>query len=279
MSRTHLFIPDTQVKPGANHPTDHIGWIGQYILDKRPDVIVMAGDWYDLPSMSSWDRGKTSAKFQGRLYAEDVDAGHRALELLERPMDQFNAHQRSDNIKGKQYKPEKHVTWGNHEDRIDRYVERSGELEGLVGSFQFDDFWRARGWITHGFKERIDIDGIWYSHYHYNPNTGQPWGGMGETRLKSVGHSFTQGHLQTLIHAIRYVGDQQQHGLVAGACYLHDEDYKGPQGNDHWRGVVVKHEVSNGSYDPMFVSLKYLCKKYEGMSLKKFMRKLYPVAA
>ena len=81
------------------------------------------------------------------------------------------------------------------------------------------------------------------------------------------------------MHGIRYVGNQQQHGLVCGACYLHDEDNKGPQGNYHWRGIIVKHEVSNGAYDPMFVSLNYLCRKYEGVSLDKFMKKRYRVAA
>lgn len=276
MSRTHLYIPDPQVRP-FNCPLDHLDWIGAYIVDRKPDVIVCAGDWYDLPSMSAWDKGKTSEKFEGRRYQKDVRAGHDALARMERPLDTYNLLRRD--RKEKQYKPEKHVTWGNHEHRIDRYVETAGELEGILGTFQFDEEWQARGWNTHPFLEKVDIDGVWYSHYFYNPMNGRPWGGMIETRLKSIGHTFTQGHTQTLMHGIRYVGDQQQHGLVAGSCYLHDEDYKGPQGNHHWRGVIVKHEVSDGSYDPMFVSLNFLCRKYEGIPLEKFMRKVYPVAA
>lgn len=276
MSRTHLFIPDTQVKPD-DCPLDHLDWIGAYIADKQPDVIVMAGDWYDLPSMSAWDKNKNSEKFEGRRYNRDVRAGHDALARMERPMDEYNMVRRQ--RKEKQYKPEKHVTWGNHEHRIDRYVETSGELEGILGTFQFDDEWQSRGWHTHPYQKIVDLDGVWYSHMYYNPLTGNAWGGMIETRLKSIGHSFTQGHTQTLMHGIRYVGDQQQHGLVAGSCYLHDEDYKGPQGNHHWRGIIVKHEVSGGAYDPMFVSLNYLCMKYEGQTLKRFLRKIYPVAA
>ena len=54
-------------------------------------------------------------------------------------------------------------------------------------------------------------------------------------------------------------------------CYLHEEDYKGPQGNTHWRGIIIKHEVAGGEYDPMFVSLDYLCRRYEGISLDRFM--------
>ena len=104
-----------------------------------------------------------------------------------------------------------------------------------------------------------------------------PYGGNVETRLKTVGHSFTMGHQQTLMYGLRFVAGQSQHGLVAGACYLHDEDYKGPQGNAHWRGIVIKHEVRDGSYDPMFVSLDYLCRRYEGATLEKFLLKKYGV--
>ncbi|MDG2088118.1 MAG: hypothetical protein P8J68_05185, partial [Arenicellaceae bacterium] len=82
--------------------------------------------------------------------------------------------------------------------------------------------------------------------------TGKPYGGMMETRIKNIGFSFTQGHQQT-----RKVGEREladgtiQRGLVVGACYLHNEAYKGPQGNSHWRGLIVKHEVHNGNYDLM----------------------------
>lgn len=106
-------------------------------------------------------------------------------------------------------------------------------------------------------------------HYWYNPMTGRPYGGENLTlRLKTIGHSFTQGHQQQLLHAIRFVGGKAQHGLVCGAGYQHDEDYLGPQGNAHWRGIVVCHQVEDGEYDPMFVSLDFLCRRYEGHRLR-----------
>jgi hypothetical protein len=83
------------------------------------------------------------------------------------------------------------------------------------------------------------------------------------------------GHQQVLDYGLKFVSGKSQHGLVAGACYLHDEDYKGYQGNAHWRGIIICHEVEDGSYDPMFVSLDYLCRKYEGMRLTQFMMKKY----
>jgi hypothetical protein len=64
--------------------------------------------------------------------------------------------------------------------------------------------------------------------------------------------------------------NQMHYGLVAGACYLHEEEYRGPQGMTHWRGIVMKHQVQGGEYDMMLVSLDYLCRRYEGMSLVDF---------
>ena len=55
--------------------------------------------------------------------------------------------------------------------------------------------------------------------------------------------------------------------MVAGSCYLHEEDGYLPPDFQYWRGVIVKHQVEAGSYDPMFVSLDYLCRKYEGVTL------------
>ena len=79
---THLVIPDTQVKPGV--PTDNIRWIGQYIADTRPDVIVNLGDFWDMPSLSSYDKGKKT--FEGRRYKADIKAGNDAFHLLDDPI-------------------------------------------------------------------------------------------------------------------------------------------------------------------------------------------------
>lgn len=263
---SHLVIPDTQVKPGV--PTDHLRWIGQYILDRRPDVVVHLGDHWDLPSLSSYDRGKLAA--EGRRLGEDIDAGNVALDLLTAPTRKFNARLRTT----RPYHPRWVLLRGNHEHRLQRYIDEHGELDGAL---TFDDL-ESPGWEVHDFLEPVFIDGVGYSHYWANPMSGRPYAGMVETRLRTIGHSFTMGHQQTLQVGARYVhgpnGPMQQRGLVAGACYLHDEDYKGPQGNAHWRGVLVKHEVRDGAYDLMEVSLDYLARRYEGVSLAEFLDRI-----
>ena len=274
--KKHLMIPDTQVKPGV--PLYHLEWIGQYLVDNPPDRLIMIGDWYDLPSLSSYDQGKKS--FEGRRFTADVDSGHRALELLEKPLDQRNAALRRN--KKALLHIDKHVTWGNHEHRANRVSEDTPQLDGLIGVHLFDEFWQNRGWNTHQYTEVVDLDGVWYSHCFLNELTGKAVGGMAATMLKTIGHTFSQGHRQTYEVAARYVGDRMHRALIAGACYLHDEDYKGPprksserSANYHWRGCVMKHDVADGEYSLMELPLDYFCRRYEGMSLERFMRKVH----
>lgn len=266
-SRTHMVIPDTQAKPGA--PTDHLGWIGQYAVERKPDELIHLGDHADMPSLSSYDKGKI--QFEGRRYIKDIDAANEAFDILNEPIDREN--RRLAKAKKAAMPMKKRILYGNHEYRINRAVENSSELDGTIGLFDLN--YEDHGWEVHDFLRPVEVDGVFYAHYWYQPNNGRPISGTIENRLKNIGHTFTQGHLQTLMYGLRFVAGKSQHGLVAGACYLHSEEYKGFQGNAHWRGVIVKHEVEDGSYDPMFVSLDYLCRRYEGQSLAKFVSKKY----
>lgn len=262
---THVVIPDTQVKPGV--PLNHLDWIGRYIVDHfagRPNVtVVHLGDHWDMPSLSSYDKGKKS--MEGRRVQADIEAGNKGIALIKNPTDEHNGKRRI--FKERQWNPRWVLLRGNHEDRVSRAIEDDAQLDGFLSL----DLLKSPGWEVIDFLRPIEIDGISYAHYFYNPMTGKALGGMVLTRLKNLGFSFTMGHQQTLDWATRTVKDKAQHALVAGACYLHDEEYKGYQGNAHWRGIVVCHEVHDGQYDPMFISLDYLCRRYEGMSLADFM--------
>ncbi|HEV7680014.1 MAG TPA: hypothetical protein VGQ42_15735 [Candidatus Dormibacteraeota bacterium] len=253
----HVVIPDTQVKPGV--PTEHLEWAGRYIVDKfkdRDDVrVIHLGDHWDMPSLSSYDKGRKS--MEGRRVKEDVAAGDAGFKLLNEPMEYLNSQRRARGRK--EWWPDRHFLLGNHENRITRAVEADAQLEGVLSLDMLD----TRGWQVHPFLEVVELDGVLYSHYFYHPMTGTPYGGtVIETRIKNIGASFTQGHQQTLMHGLRFVRDRSQHGLVCGSFYQHDEDYKGPQGNAHWRGIIVCHQVDRGSYDLMTVSLDYLRRRY-----------------
>jgi hypothetical protein len=255
LGNRHLVIPDTQCKPGV--PLEHLLWLGDYIADKRPETIVHLGDHWDMPSLSEYDKGKKVA--EGRRYSADIAAGNLGLDLLMRPIQNLNARLREKHEP--LYKPRKVFTLGNHEQRIQRHVNANAHLAGKIGYHDFN--LKQHGWEVHDFLQLVNVDGIAYAHYFPNPNSGKPWGGAVLLRLKNIGFSFTMGHQQGKQQAERYLQDgTAQRGLVIGSYYQHDEEYKGPQGNYHWRGVIMKHEVTEGNYDLMEVSLNYLRNRY-----------------
>lgn len=251
---THLLIPDCQVRPGVE--LDHLDWIGRLIMDERPDVIVNIGDFADMASLSSYDRGKLS--FEGRRYRKDIAAAREGMELLHRPLNDHNKRQRKH--KGAQYRPRMILTLGNHEHRINRCVESQGELEGVIS---VDDLgYEGFGYEVYPFLTPVEVDGVYYAHYFYNKLSGRPHPNA-RLMIQREHASCTQGHVQQLQWDIQYKANGEYlSGIMAGACYLHDEEYKGVQGNLHWRGVVLKHNVTAGMYDPHFISLDSLRERY-----------------
>ena len=243
---TILVIADTQVKPTES--LEYILWIGKYIYDTKPDIVVMIGDWWDFPSLSSYDKGKASS--EGRRFVDDLNAGNKGLELLELEIN-----------KDSTYKPRKVFCKGNHEHRVDRYVEDNPELKGTLGT-EFLPL-EKYGWEVYDFLKPVEIEGIYFLHYLANPMTGKPYTGTAANILKTVGKSFVVGHKQVLDLAIRPTFDgKQQIGIVNGACYPFEESYKGYFGNVHYRGVTVLTEVHDGFGLPSFVSLDYMKEKY-----------------
>jgi len=249
----HLVIPDVQAKEGV--PLDHLDWIGKYIVHKKPDVIVQIGDFADLPSLSSYDKGKKS--FEGRRYKKDIKAAREAMDRLLTPLKEYNKKQKES--KHAQYKPRLVLTLGNHEERIERAVNCQAELEGVMS---YDDL-PYEDWEVHDFLKPVLIDGVMYVHYLSNPFTGKPYGGSVRNQLSKVQNSFCVGHKQTLEVDVYFnpLG-KQTWGIVAGASYLHDEDYKGYQGNAHWRGIIMLNDVKDGVFSPWFIPLDYLKSRY-----------------
>jgi hypothetical protein len=243
----HLIIPDCQTKPGV--PLEHLTWAGKFIAAKRPDVIVCIGDFADMESLSSYDVGQK--RFEGRRYKADIAASKKAMELLLSP---FRG------LKG--YKPKMVMTLGNHEDRIDRCVESDPKLEGVLS---LDDLgYEEQGWKVVPYLEPIIIDGVAYCHYFTSGVMGRPV--TSAAALVSKKHqSCVMGHVQGRQIAYGTKADGRQiTGLFVGGYYIHDESYLRWQGNKHWRGIWMLHQVKDGSFDEMPVSLDYLGMKFGG---------------
>ena len=96
---TILVIPDVQCTKDT--PRDHLKWMGKYIANKQPDVIVCIGDFADMESLSMYDVGKKA--FEGRTYQQDIAAADRNMRVLLDPLKALQANQRRN--KKKVYNP------------------------------------------------------------------------------------------------------------------------------------------------------------------------------
>lgn len=251
-----FLIPDTQVKPDV--PTNHLGAAGNYVVDKKPDVIVHIGDHWDLPSLSSYEK-KGSKYFEGKRVIKDIQAGNDAMDEFNRPIEEYNAKMRR--MHEKQYKPRKIFCMGNHEDRIFRAIQADPALDGLLSY----DLLNLKGWEVHPFLDIVEIEKVWFSHYFINTLSLKKnvICGTIDNKLQKVGNSFVMGHQQTLQFGAHYTNAGTAHiGMVAGAFYQHHEDYMGRQGNHHWRGAAMLNQLINGEFDPMFLSIDYFLREW-----------------
>ena len=246
----HFVIPDVQAKPDQDF--SFLRKIGEYIVEKQPEKIICLGDFADMPSLSSYDVGKKA--FEGRRYTKDIEASHNAMTALMGPLWEHNA--RAKKNKEKQYRPEMHLTLGNHEQRIDRAINSDAKLEGLIS---YDDLpYEDCGWTVYPFLDVVVIDGIAYSHYFVSGLMGRP-ATSANAQLNKTHMSCISGHQQGLQIATGKTGDGKLiHSIIAGSCYEHNEDYLGRQGNNHWRGALMLNDVNDGDFDIMPLRISYL---------------------
>lgn len=250
----HLYLPDTQIRDGDD--TSFLTAIGNYIVAKRPDKIIIGGDFADMPSLSSYDVGRKS--FEGKRYLKDVIATKKAMAALMEPLISYN--ERQAQAKHKMYWPEQHLTLGNHEYRITRAVNNDAKLEGVLSTSDlgYEEF----GWTVYPFLEVVILDGVAYSHYFVTGVAGRA-ASTAAAQFRKTNMSCVAGHQQGLqIHTGSRADGSMLTSIIAGSCYEHDEDYLGPQGNKHFRGIIMLHDVQDGQFEAMPISLKFLKEKY-----------------
>lgn len=240
-------IPDVQIRPGV--PMDHLTWAGKYIARKQPDVIVQIGDFSDILSLSSHDQ-KGSLRLEGTRYKKDLDSTQRAMNLL---MDEIV------DVPG--YHPVLILCYGNHEYRITRAVESDPKWQGMVS---IDDLgYESFGWKVFPFLQPVTLGGVAFCHYFPSGVKGLPVGSA-KALLTKLHMSAYAGHQQgrDIAYSKRADGTDMT-AIISGSFYQHAEEYLTPFTNNHWRGLYFLHEVKDGSFDEMAVSMSYLKRKFK----------------
>ena len=244
VKRDHLVIPDDHAHPDDNFR--RYEWLGNYIIEKQPEVIIKLGDSWDMASLCSYDKGKKSAVF--RNVEEDLEAGHESERILYKPMMDYNATR--SRWKKKQYNPTIIKILGNHEYRVKRLLEYEPQWEGMIGMDSFHNRLGLKETVI-DFLDFIVLDNVAYSHYFVSGTMARPFSSA-RAMLGKRAMSCTMGHNHGLDFALqpKPTGELIR-GLIAGS--FHDPEhasFAGPQvDNIWWNGIIHKHDVLNGNYD------------------------------
>ena len=240
-----LVIGDPHAHP--DYENSRFTALGKYIVESKPDVVVCLGDFADMPSLSSYDKGTKG--FEGRRYKRDVDAVIDAQYKLFAPIKKHNNYLSSQKVK--QYKPKMYMTLGNHEDRINRVINSSPELEGAIG---MDDLkYRKFGWHLTPFKHVLTIKGISFSHYFTSGVAGRPISSTNTaTAMVNKLHcSSVQGHSHLYNHAEQTRPDSQKIFGLSGGCFSHPEyteNWCKDTEYQWWRGLITLEGLDGEGY-------------------------------
>ena len=241
-----LVIGDSHAEPKV--PNHRYEWLGRMVRDRRPDVVVDIGDWFDMPSLNRFDR-PGSHRMEGQRYYLDIWAGVDA--------------QRRFQIACGDYQPRLVRCLGNHESRISRAVENDPQRQAVFGLHHLES--ERYGWEEHPFLEAVNIGGVAFSHYFTSGVMGRPIGGENPAAmlLKKQFHSAVQGHSHVLDYCDRKDSFSKKIIAMHAGCYFHHEmDWAGPANQIYSRGILELHNVHNGEFDHQWTSIEKIREMY-----------------
>ena len=255
MTKDYLIVPDPHAHPNFNN--DRADWLGKFILDHKPDVVVNMGDTWDLPSLSSFDKGKAS--FSSASYERDIDAGLDFQDRMWHPIK-----------KAKKKQPRKVFLEGNHEHRINKVLEYEPHLAGdrygiSYKNLQLENYYHDIVMYEGGTPGIITTDGISFAHFFVSGLMGRPIGGEhhAASLLSKNYSSCVAAHSHTADFAIRSGSNGKRiQGLVAGVFQDYVSGWAGNVNQLWWQGLVYLRNVDDGVYDPQFISMEALKKEY-----------------
>lgn len=228
------FIGDTHADPNHDSSLRRFTDMGEYLAPEDCDIVCQVGDWYDMPSITD-HRGRLEG--EGDRYALDIEVGNQALAQFMRPF-----------RKRKRKMPHFIFLVGNHEYRIDRYIQQNPKLAGSIG-FNKDTHFDKWGWEVVPFGRYRNIGGFYCTH-HILGKAGRPVA-LGPTFTKRgvslvVGHTHESHHIKIP----RQAG--YSHGLDVGCMtrsdYANAEDWSAPNEHSTWRGIHIMEGVADGDY-------------------------------
>ena len=129
------------------HPAYKV--VREFMIDLRPDIVVIGGDWCAFDSLSNWNKSKPLIA-EGKRYHDDIEVGYDELYFL----------------KNKMFETDFHFIIGNHEERGQWYVNKNPEMAKFVDVRKDLGLYDLCETIT-DFNDFIQIGELAYTHGWY----------------------------------------------------------------------------------------------------------------
>lgn len=198
--------------------------MGQYAARNNVSQIVQIGDFASMDSMSSHDPNWTIKGQNKPSFKDDMLSFEEALRAFDEGLDGHDA--------------VKHVTLGNHEDRIGRFVNNNPEVVEILFDKLYELFGNF-GWSYSPFGEFYFIGDVGFTHVPLN-QMGKPYGGVSSenTIARDSLHDVVYGHTHKRVDKTFPKIGHNHITIINLGCSLpdgHIEDY-------------AKHSVTGWSY-------------------------------
>jgi len=178
-----IILPDAHINTNIPKPYQVVK---KFIKEFKPDEAILLGDFMDVSALSSWDMDKKRL-IEGQRYQKEIDVANNELDYLQKYCNK--------------------VTYleGNHETRVERYLDKNAELEGMleipkllnlkarnIKWVKYNDLYQlGKLYCTHGYycnqyytKKTLDVYGcnIVVGHLH-KPQTSFTTAKMSEAKM------------------------------------------------------------------------------------------------
>jgi len=250
-----LVVPDQHAHP--DHNNDRADWLGKFILDRKPDMVMNMGDTFDMPSLSSFDKGKAS--FSGASYEKDINAGLDFLDRMWHPIK-----------KAKRKKPYSVFLEGNHCHRLSKVLEYEPHLAGdrygiSYKNYQLDDYHHESVYYNGQTPGIYTTKGISFAHFMVSGLMGRPIGGdhHAASLLAKNYSSCVVGHSHTVDYAVRSGSNGKRiMGLVSGVFQDYKSGWAGNINNLWFPCLCYLRNVEGGAYDLEIIGMDALKREY-----------------
>ncbi len=252
-----LVLPDAHCHP--DHDSDRFYALGDFIAKEQPDTILCLGDFADMPSLSSYDKGTKG--FEGRRYSKDVRSAREGMAALLSGIDKVNAERVAQHRE--RYRPRRIMLLGNHEERVNRAVNHQAELEGTI-SIQ-DLGYEEAGWEVHPYKTCVEVAGFWASHCYFT-RSGRELSSknLASALLREGLSSAIVGHSHVKDSCVRTRKDGSKVLALSAGHYSHPQlalqGWAIGGSAEWWAGVVVLDDAEGGFADDRWISQERLMK-------------------